>query len=132
MILLVLLVVVIAGVVYSLARDDDGSAATSDNGTLTVTYLSQPGADAIKKVVACPSTDAEVQSVCDALTPELLAPTPAGQACTMIFGGPETATITGMLRGVDVDAAFSRANGCEIARWELLVKALAPLTITGL
>ena len=45
---------------------------------------------------------------------------PADQACTMIFGGPQTATITGTFRGEDVDASFNRANGCEIDRWDTL------------
>lgn len=39
-------------------------------------------------------------------------------ACTQIFGGPETATIKGTLRGEDVNASFSRSDGCEIARWD--------------
>lgn len=44
-------------------------------------------------------------------------PTPGNVACTEIYGGPETATVKGTLRGEPVDARFSRANGCEIARW---------------
>ena len=46
-----------------------------------------------------------------------LAPTPGDQACTQLYGGPETASITGTLRGARVDARFSRINGCEISRW---------------
>ena len=40
------------------------------------------------------------------------------RVCTDIFGGPETASIEGTLRGKTVSARFSRRNGCEIARWE--------------
>jgi hypothetical protein len=47
-----------------------------------------------------------------------LAPTPGGQACTQLYGGPETASIVGSLRGQPVDARFARTDGCEIARWE--------------
>jgi hypothetical protein len=54
-----------------------------------------------------------------------LAPTPPDQACTMIFGGPETATIKGELRGQPVDASFSRADGCEINRWDGVKDLLA-------
>ena len=36
----------------------------------------------------------------------------------MQFGGPETATIKGTIRGQEVDASFSRSDGCEIARWD--------------
>jgi hypothetical protein len=45
------------------------------------------------------------------------APTPAGTACTQIYGGPQEALVTGRFRGNLVRAHFSRTNGCEIARW---------------
>lgn len=47
-----------------------------------------------------------------------LAPVPAGAMCTEIFGGPQTATVSGTLHGDPVEASFSRENGCEIARWD--------------
>ncbi|NED91550.1 hypothetical protein G3I76_67170 [Streptomyces sp. SID11233] len=40
--------------------------------------------------------------------------------CTQQFGGPATARITGSWRGRSIDAAFDRANGCEIGRWNSL------------
>jgi hypothetical protein len=55
---------------------------------------------------------------CAGLTAEVFEPTPRGTACTQEFGGPETATVTGTFGGRRVDAEFSRANGCEISRWE--------------
>lgn len=53
----------------------------------------------------------------------LLAPVPASQSCTQIFGSPATATVKGTWQGKSVDASFARTNGCEIARWDR-VKAL--------
>jgi Subtilisin inhibitor-like len=50
--------------------------------------------------------------------PEVLAPVPPDMACTMIFGGPEQATVAGVLYGKEVDAAFERSNGCELDRWD--------------
>lgn len=47
-------------------------------------------------------------------------PVPDEQPCTMIYGGPQTATVTGIYEGEEVDASFSRENGCEIDRWEQL------------
>lgn len=47
----------------------------------------------------------------------IFAPTPAGTACTEIYGGPQTALVTGTLRGTKVWARFRRRDGCEIARW---------------
>ena len=49
----------------------------------------------------------------------------ADTACTQIFGGPETATIKGTIRGEPVDAKFSRSDGCEIERWKRVEPLLA-------
>ncbi|MEU8621124.1 SSI family serine proteinase inhibitor [Streptomyces sp. NPDC048623] len=48
------------------------------------------------------------------------APVPADQLCTQQYGGPAVARISGTWQGRHVDARFSRANGCEIDRWENL------------
>jgi hypothetical protein len=55
--------------------------------------------------------------------PEALEPVPADAACTQIYGGDETAEVSGVVDGRPMEASFSRENGCEISRWE----ALAPL-----
>jgi hypothetical protein len=55
-------------------------------------------------------------------------PTPGDVACTQQYGGPQTATVEGTLRGEPIDATFSRANGCEIARWQ---QAAALLDVAG-
>jgi hypothetical protein len=44
-------------------------------------------------------------------------PVPPNVACTDIYGGPQTALVTGRLRGHRVRASFNRRNGCEIDRW---------------
>ena len=49
---------------------------------------------------------------------------PTDRMCTQIYGGPQTAHITGTWRGERVDARLSRVNGCEIARWNALVGLL--------
>lgn len=56
---------------------------------------------------------------------EAFDPVPTGTACTQIFGGPQTARVTGSVRGERVDAAFARSDGCEIARWD---RVAAPLS----
>jgi hypothetical protein len=55
--------------------------------------------------------------------PEALEPVPPDTACTMIFGGPEEARVSGTFQGEEIEASFSRTNGCEIDRWD----SLAPL-----
>jgi hypothetical protein len=62
-------------------------------------------------------------AACDRLAQagsQVFEPVPADRACTEIFGGPQTATITGVYDGTAVDASFSRENGCEIDRWDTL------------
>jgi hypothetical protein len=51
------------------------------------------------------------------------APPRQDQACNMIYGGPQTATVRGTLRGAPIQAHFSRTDGCQTTRWER-VKAL--------
>ncbi|GAA2617139.1 SSI family serine proteinase inhibitor [Actinomadura fulvescens] len=50
-------------------------------------------------------------------------PPPTGQICTKIYGGPQVATVTGTWQGKPVEARFTRADGCELHRWQ----KLAPL-----
>jgi hypothetical protein len=45
---------------------------------------------------------------------------PKDKACTQIYGGPETATITGTWQGERVISTFARNDGCQINRWKLL------------
>lgn len=70
-----------------------------------------PGGDHPDPAAACRALDAS-RAPFD--------PVPAGTMCTQIYGGPETATITGTWRGESVDAAYERTDGCEIARWDAL------------
>ncbi|MEU3736555.1 MULTISPECIES: SSI family serine proteinase inhibitor [unclassified Streptomyces] len=55
---------------------------------------------------------------------DTFAPTPPGANCTMQYGGPATAHITGHWHGRPVDATYNRSNGCEISRWNKLVPVL--------
>ncbi|WP_418908234.1 hypothetical protein [Glutamicibacter endophyticus] len=80
--------------------------------------LSCSGRDALAQ-----STLPEATSACQLLhdSPALLTePTPTEQTCTMIYGGPDRATIRGTLNGISVDATFDRSNGCAIHRWDTL------------
>jgi hypothetical protein len=61
---------------------------------------------------------------CPDVPRKAFAPVNRRQVCTDIFGGPQTGTIEGTLRGEAVSAKFSRQNGCEIARWNLAAPLL--------
>jgi hypothetical protein len=52
------------------------------------------------------------------------------RACTELYGGPETAHLTGTLDGEPVDVTITRSNGCGISDYDALFEALgvqAPL-----
>ena len=70
-----------------------------------------------------PDPDAACSALNAAGGAEAFEPVPKDVACTEIYGGPQTARVTGSVAGSPVDARFSRSNGCDIARWD----ALAPL-----
>lgn len=59
------------------------------------------------------------------------APVDKDMACTMIYGGPQVATVQGTWDGVSVDARFVRTDGCEIARWDRLAPLLQPGSVPG-
>lgn len=44
-------------------------------------------------------------------------PRPTDQACTQQYGGPQQATVTGVVDGHAVETTFSLRDGCEIAAW---------------
>ena len=110
---LIALIVVSAGV----------ALASSGSTSLRIAVRAGPGAPARVTTLRCdPSggTVAQPAQACRRLLAAgrgIFAPTPPGTACTMIYGGPQEALVTGTLRGVKVWARLRRRNGCEIARW---------------
>ncbi len=84
---------------------------------------------AITATVACdpPAGDLpDPAAACAALAAEAdaLDPVPPDTACTLLYGGPEQARITGTLDGEPVEAVLSRVDGCQIDRWERLLPLL--------
>ena len=63
-------------------------------------------------------------AACPAVPARAFDPVSTRMACTDIYGGPQTATVTGTLRGKAVSARFSRRNGCEVSRWQLALPLL--------
>jgi hypothetical protein len=106
---LILCAALIAG-----CREDDEPAATPVASVADLTVEVDPGGKSAS--VTCDVAD-DCPEV-DALDPKVFEPTPGNVACTQQYGGPETATVKGTFKGEQVDATFSRQNGCEIARWE--------------
>jgi len=46
---------------------------------------------------------------------------PTDRMCTQIYGGPNTATISGTLDGSPVDFTATRDNGCSIEEWDSIL-----------
>ncbi|MGJ9414190.1 SSI family serine proteinase inhibitor [Aeromicrobium sp. CF4.19] len=103
--------------------DGGGSEAST---SLTIEVVADEGAEPTEMTLECDPTGGNhpnAEAACDSLAeagPDVFEPVPTDQACTMIQGGPQTATITGTLDGESVDASFDREGGCEIARWDAL------------
>jgi hypothetical protein len=79
------------------------------------------GGDHPRAAEACGRLDAARQSGSDPFAK----PAP-DEICTFIYGGPQTATVAGTWNGEDVDAKFSRTNGCEVSRWDAIEPVLSP------
>lgn len=61
-----------------------------------------------------------------AITAVLTTQPEKGRVCTQIYGGPETARVTGTIDGKTVDRRFTRTNGCEIADFQRAAGLLQP------
>jgi hypothetical protein len=115
-----------AAVIAGCGEDDEQAAAptsTPDSALadLVVEYNAdgEGGDDPVPVDVKCASAeDSEVCGRIAEVKPEAFEPTPGDVACTQQYGGPEIVTVTGTFRGEEVNAMFSRQNGCEIARFQ--------------
>lgn len=47
-------------------------------------------------------------------------------ACTMIWGGPEVATVTGNIGGTNVDTTFDRVDGCRMSEFDSFEPLIGP------
>jgi hypothetical protein len=52
--------------------------------------------------------------------PAPFAPLPADVMCSQVYGGPQTAHVTGRWHGSPVDLRLSRTDGCRTAQWASL------------
>lgn len=82
--------------------------------------------------LSCPppaGTHPDPEAACRALEEhgaQALPPVPKDRMCTQVYGGAQTAAITGTWQGRPVHSNLSLKNGCEIGRWRLLQGLLPP------
>lgn len=89
---------------------DDGSGRTT-TGTLTCRGADRRAAGALDGKASPAELCAQARGIADLLTSQ----PDRTRACTQVYGGPETATVTGTIDDDKVDRRFSRTNGCELA-----------------
>jgi hypothetical protein len=109
---------------------DDVAAEPRPTTELTITLWPEGReGESVEATLTCDppgGTHPNPESACTELAadPDALEPVPPDAVCTLIFGGPEQATLVGVIAGEDVDVAFARSNGCEIDRWDRLAALL--------
>ena len=125
------------------SNEDPNSSDAPIGGPYPVADLSivveHPDRDTIQYRLTClgdtatitGTVDLDDQAACRALaSPDvvsrLVEGPPADQICTEQYGGPDVATITGIIDEQPVDTTVDRTNGCGIADWDELLAELLP------
>lgn len=121
---------VIAGGILLLAAVTSSCAAqssTTAQSTLEITIKADGSNISARYTLECLSTEASQTSTlpnapeaCEKLDqhPNLVTPTlDPSTACTEIYGGPQRAEVSGVLKGQAIHSEFSRSNGCLISQW---------------
>jgi hypothetical protein len=108
---------------------DDDDEGSGDGGTATELSVTLdpdgPGRqEAATEVIQCETGDG---SECGRLEPADFAPIDPQTACTEIYGGPDELHVEGTVAGDEVNTTMTRANGCEIERFDRLVPLLRDL-----
>ena len=99
------------------ADEQEAGAPPSGNETRLRVEVTEASAKPIQMQLVC-------RDRCDvARLREALAERRGTQACTLQYGGPEKAHVTGRLEGRPVDVTLDRADGCGIAAYEALFAA---------
>jgi hypothetical protein len=106
-----------------------GSSAEPADTDLTIVINDGSGSTKTWRLTCNPAggTHPDPQAACQALEANgaaALPPVPKDKACTQIYGGPETATISGTWNGQTVMSIFARNDGCQISRWKLMAGLL--------
>ncbi|MFH8345048.1 SSI family serine proteinase inhibitor [Streptomyces sp. NPDC018045] len=108
---------------------------SSDHLTVTVSDTGKAAADGTYELYCHPArgTHTDARGACDKLDrltrwgKDPFAGVPKNSRCTMQYGGPATARVTGTWAGRPVNAQFKRTDGCEISRWDRFVPVLPSL-----
>ena len=101
------------------------TGGTAD-GELTVELDRGEGGPAETYTLTCGTTPAgdlpDPAAACAQLAglPDPFAPVAGDAVCTQLFGGPQTAAVSGTWAGEPVSLQLSRTDGCRISQWDRL------------
>ena len=108
----------VLGTLLALAGCGKGSVAGSSADTsLKISVVMDVGATPKVMTLTCDPAGGnhpQPAQACAALAKagaSIFKPVPKGQVCSMLYGGPQTATVIGTYGGMDVDATFKRTKG---------------------
>ena len=130
-------VAALAAACGSQAATGQGSqSAKRVTAALVIKVASDHGATPHRWTLTCGpvgGTHPDARAACAALATvkHPFAQVAPGIMCSMVAGGPQTATITGTWHGQKVSATYSRANGCQTQRWNKLEKVLGQVNPGG-
>ena len=119
---------------------DPGSVTAPETpatvSALTISVAAAHGATPRRWTLTCSpagGTHPHPRAACATLSSlkDPFAPVPPHTMCTMIFSGPQTASITGTWDGKRVSASYARDNGCQTARWDKLAPVLGGVNPGG-
>jgi hypothetical protein len=120
-------ILLVAAALAGCGADAEREASTPAGGSAATTRLAvevtRARPERVTLALSCggdkPCDPAAIERLRDALH---TAEDPA-RVCSMQYGGPEEAHVTGTLEGKPVDVTLNRANGCGIAGYEALFAA---------
>jgi hypothetical protein len=110
-----------------------GSSSSPSTASEELVIVAQDGAGKTQtwRLTCDPpgGTHPDPTAACQALAKNgatALAPVPRGTMCSQVYGGPQTAVVTGTWQGKAVKSRLSLVNGCETKRWKALAGLLPP------
>jgi len=113
----------VAALAFAAGCDDDDPAVNFTGTELQITLdVDGPGGrDPKPAIVNCELADG---SECGKLSATDFAPIDPQTPCTEIYGGPDVVEVSGFINDEPVDTTLTRANGCEIERFDQIVPVL--------
>ena len=113
----------VAAALTGCGDDEQPAAAPPADGTRLTVEVTGAGPDPVTVELSCGGSERCGAKRLAALRRVTEPPDPT-QACTLVYGGPEKAHVSGTLEGEAVDVTIDRADGCGIADYEALFEAV--------